>query len=136
MNLALFNHRQFAMGSLVSFIYGTALFGSTYLLPVYLQMGLGLSASHVGTMLLPAGFALAVTIPLVGRRADKPPTHVLVSIGLLLLAAGFALMVTVGLGTSIAVIVAWVVVCAPSCWSGAWQRTASRSPTPAPTRSA
>lgn len=110
MNLALFNHRQFAMGSLVSFIYGTALFGSTYLLPVYLQMGLGLSASHVGTMLLPAGIALAVTIPLVGRLADKHPTHLLVSIGLLLLAAGFALMVTVGLGTSIAVIVAWVVV--------------------------
>ena len=62
MNLALFNHRQFAMGSIVAFIYGTALFGSTYLLPVYLQMGLGLSASHVGTMLLPAGAVLAITI--------------------------------------------------------------------------
>ena len=62
MNLALFSHRQFAMGSIVSIIYGTALFGSTYLLPVYLQMGLGLSASHVGAMLLPAGFVLAITI--------------------------------------------------------------------------
>lgn len=110
MNLALFNHRQFAMGSLVSFIYGTALFGSTYLLPVYLQMGLGLSASYVGTIMLPAGLALATTIPLVGRLADKHPTHVLVSIGLMLLALGFALMVTVGLGTAIAFIVGWVVV--------------------------
>lgn len=110
MNLALFNHRQFAMGSIVSFIYGAALFGSTYLLPVYLQMGLGLSASYVGTMLLPAGLALAITIPLVGRLADKTPTHVLVSVGLLLLATGFALMVTVGLNTAVWVIVLWVVV--------------------------
>ena len=40
MNLALFGYRQFAMGSMVAFIYGTALFGSTYLLPVYMQLGL------------------------------------------------------------------------------------------------
>lgn len=110
MNMALFNHRQFSMGSVVSFIYGAALFGSTYLLPVYLQLGLGLSASYVGTMLLPAGLALAVTIPVVGRMADKYPTHWLVSTGLVLLAAGFALMVTVNLQTAIWMIVLWVVV--------------------------
>lgn len=110
MNLALFQHRQFAMGSIVSFIYGTALFGSTYLLPVYLQMGLGMSATHVGTLMLPAGLILAVTIPLVGRLADRYATHVLVSIGLVLLALGFALMATVGLNTAIGVIVVWVIV--------------------------
>jgi EmrB/QacA subfamily drug resistance transporter len=110
MNMALFHHRQFSMGSIVSFIYGAALFGSTYLLPVYLQMGLGLSASYVGTMLLPAGLALAITIPLVGRMADRYPTHLLVSVGLVLLALGFALMVTVSLTTAVWVIVVWVVV--------------------------
>jgi EmrB/QacA subfamily drug resistance transporter len=110
MNMALFTHRPFSMGSIVSFIYGAALFGSTYLLPVYLQMGLGLSASHVGTMLLPAGLALAVTIPLVGHMADKYATHVLVSVGLLLLAVGSGLMVTVNLQTAVWVIVLWVVV--------------------------
>ena len=45
MELRLFGYRQFAMGSIVAFIYGTALFGSTYLLPVFMQMGLQLSAS-------------------------------------------------------------------------------------------
>ena len=53
----------------------------TYLLPVYMQLGLELSASHVGTLMLPAGFVLAVTIALVGRLADRQPTHFLVSIG-------------------------------------------------------
>ena len=58
MNLSLFAHRRFAMGSIVAFIYGIALFGSTYLLPVYMQMGLGLSPSYVGSILLPAGLVI------------------------------------------------------------------------------
>jgi EmrB/QacA subfamily drug resistance transporter len=107
MNLALFSSRSFAMGSIVAFIYGTALFGSTYLLPVYMQVGLGLSPSYVGSILLPAGFVLAVTIALVGRLADRTPTRVLVTTGLGLLACSFALMFTVGLQTAIWVLVAW-----------------------------
>jgi len=95
MNLSLFADRRFAMGSIVAFIYGIALFGSTYLLPVYMQMGLGLSPSYVGTILLPAGLVLAVTIAMVGRLADRQPTHVLVSIGLVLLAVSFAMMFTI-----------------------------------------
>ena len=49
MDLRLFRYRQFAMGSIVAFIYGTALFGSTYLLPVFMQLGLQMSPSLVGT---------------------------------------------------------------------------------------
>jgi EmrB/QacA subfamily drug resistance transporter len=110
MNLALFSCRPFAMGSIVAFIYGTALFGSTYLLPVYMQLGLGLSASYVGSILLPAGFVLAVTIALVGRLADRQPTWLLVSIGLALLALSFALMLTVTLGSAIWLLVLWAIL--------------------------
>ena len=31
------------------------MFGSTYLLPLFMQMGIGLSASYAGNLLLPAG---------------------------------------------------------------------------------
>lgn len=110
MNLALFASRPFAMGSIVSFIYGTALFGSTYLLPVYMQLGLGLSPSYVGTILLPAGLVLAVTIALVGRLADRKPTWALVCTGLGLLAASFALMPTVGWGPQLTLLVAWAIL--------------------------
>ncbi len=110
MNLALFGYRPFAMGSIVAFIYGTALFGSTYLLPVYMQLGLGLSASYVGSILLPAGFVLAVTIALVGRLADRHPTWLLVSIGLGLLALSFALMLTVTLSSAIWLLVLWAIL--------------------------
>jgi EmrB/QacA subfamily drug resistance transporter len=107
MNLALFGYRQFSMGSVVAFIYGTALFGSTYLLPVYMLLGLNLSASHAGTILLPAGLVLAATIAGVGRLADRQPTWLLVSIGLGLLAASFALMLTVKLSSALWLLAAW-----------------------------
>ena len=71
LDLTLFRHRPYAMGTVVAFIYGTALFGSTYLLPVYMQMGLHIAPAHVGSILLPAGIVLAITIPLAGRLAEE-----------------------------------------------------------------
>jgi EmrB/QacA subfamily drug resistance transporter len=110
MNLALFQYRQFAMGSVVAFIYGTALFGSTYLLPVYMQVGLQLSASHVGTILLPAGIVLAFTIAGVGRLADRHPTWLLVCTGLALLAVSFALMLLLRLDSALWLLVAFAII--------------------------
>jgi EmrB/QacA subfamily drug resistance transporter len=110
MNLALFRYRSFAMGSVVAFIYGTALFGSTYLLPVYMQVALHLSASHVGTILLPAGIVLALTIAGVGRLADRHPTWLLVCTGLALLAASFALMMVLRLDSAIWLLAAFAVI--------------------------
>ncbi len=104
---ALYADRRFAMGSLVAFIYGMALFGSTYLLPVYMQLGLELSPAHVGTLLLPSGLALAATIAITGRLADRQPTHLLVCTGLALLALSFGLVLTVHLHTPLWVVVAF-----------------------------
>ena len=108
MNLQVFGHRHFAMGALVSFTYGIALFGSTDLLPVYMQMGLGLSPSYIGAALLPAGILLAVTIASVGRLSHRmPPTH-WVSWGLALLALSFALMPWVHPAAGLALL--WILV--------------------------
>jgi EmrB/QacA subfamily drug resistance transporter len=110
MRLELFDQRSFAMGSWVAFIYGMALFGSTYLVPVFMQLALKLPPSQAGAVLLPAGLVLAVTIPLAGRLADRVPVSRLVSAGLLLLAASFVLMVFVGAATALWVITLFAVV--------------------------
>ena len=110
MDMRLFQSRAYAMGCVVSGIYGTALFGSTYLLPVYMQSALHLSAAHVGTILVPASLVLAGTMALVGRLADRQPASLLVSTGLLLLAASFALMLTVPAASPIAWLVAWAIL--------------------------
>jgi EmrB/QacA subfamily drug resistance transporter len=110
MNLGLFGFRTFAMGSIVAFIYGTALFGSTYLLPVYMQLALHLPASHVGTILLPAGIVLAFTIGGVGRVTHRVPTRVLVTAGLAMLTASFALMVVVDPAQPLVLLVAFAIL--------------------------
>ncbi|WP_291134293.1 hypothetical protein [Hydrogenophaga sp.] len=63
--------------------------------------------------LLPIGLVLAVAIAVVGRLADRHPTHQLVSIGLVLLSASFGLMVTIDPGRPMWVIpllVTWAIV--------------------------
>ena len=66
MALRLFDYRAFSMGGTVAFIYGMGLFGSTYLVPVFMQEALHLPPSQAGAVLLPAGIALAITIPVAG----------------------------------------------------------------------
>jgi EmrB/QacA subfamily drug resistance transporter len=110
MNLKLFSYRQFSMGGLVAFIYGMGLFGSTYLLPVYLQMALAYSPSRAGLVLLPAGIVLAITIPLAGKMADRYPPNVLVSVGLALLSLSLGLMALGQPGGSYLLLMAWAVI--------------------------
>jgi len=110
MRLEIFSHRAFAMGGAVAFIYGMALFGSTYLVPVFMQIALQLPPSQAGAVLLPAGLVLAVTIPLAGRLADRLPASRLVTGGLLLLAASFVLMLLVGPDTALWILAVFAII--------------------------
>ncbi len=110
LQMRLFTHRPFRMGAIVAFVYGIGLFGSTYLLPIYLQAALDYSPSKAGLVLLPAGLALAITMPIAGRMADKLLASRLVTGGLALMIASTALMATVSAATSILVLVIWVIV--------------------------
>jgi len=110
MEFKLFDIRAFRMGGVVAFIYGAALFGSTYLVPVFMQIGLHLPPSQAGAVLLPAGIFLAFMLPLGGRLADHYPFNRLVAGGIALLTLSFWLMALVGLQTSLWVITAFAIV--------------------------
>ena len=110
MELRLFQYQAFSMGSVVAFIYGMALFGSTYLVPVFMQLALHLPPSQAGAVLLPAGFVLALTIPVASRLVDRVAINRIVATGLLLLAASFLLMVTVGPASALIWIALWAVI--------------------------
>ena len=110
LNLRLFRSRSFAMGSVVAFVYGMGLFGSTYLVPVFMQSALHFPPSQAGIALMPAGLVLAGAIPVGGRLADRFPAWSLVAVGLALLALSFALMGTVDTGTVLWVLMLWAII--------------------------
>ncbi len=110
LQMRLFTHRPFTMGAIVAFVYGIGLFGSTYLLPIYLQAALDYSPSRAGLVLLPAGLAMAITMPVAGRLADKLRASRLVAAGLVLLAVSTVLTATESSQTSVFVLIAWVVI--------------------------
>ncbi len=110
MHMKLFDYQQFSMGALVAFIYGMGLFGSTYLLPVYMQMALHYTPSQAGLILLPAGIVLAVVIPLAGHLADRFPPNILIAGGLGLLALSFVLMALGSSAGNYYLLMAWAVI--------------------------
>ena len=110
MEFKLFDIRAFRMGGCVAFIYGMALFGSTYLVPVFMQIGLKLPPSQAGAVLLPAGIVLAFVLPIAGRLADRFPFNKLVAFGVTLLTSSFWLMTLVGLSTSLWIITAFAII--------------------------
>ncbi|MCL2346272.1 MAG: MFS transporter, partial [Desulfobulbus sp.] len=100
----------FSMGTIVAFAYGFGMYGSTYLIPVFLQNALSFSASASGMALLPAGIALVVISPLAGRLADHYAPKWLLLLGLIVLGASFLIFAALGGGISYQAIIAATVI--------------------------
>ncbi|QWT21519.1 MFS transporter [Bacillus sp. NP157] len=69
--LHLFRHRTFFLCSMIGFFVGTALFGSTTYLPLYLQVVKGVSPTGAGMQLLPLMGGVLVSSIVVGRVISK-----------------------------------------------------------------
>jgi EmrB/QacA subfamily drug resistance transporter len=89
----LFEQKSFVAAAFVSLAYGLGLFGSTYLLPVFVQDIAAYSASDAGWLLMPPGLALAVTLAVAGRLADRVEPRYVVIAGLALFALSSLLLV-------------------------------------------
>jgi predicted MFS family arabinose efflux permease len=110
LRIALFRHRAFVGAALVAFAYGAGLFGTTYLLPVFVQEALRFDAADAGMMLAPAGVALAFAMTAGGRLTDAfPPRHVMAA-GLALFAASTALYTLAGSATGFWTLALWLVI--------------------------
>jgi predicted MFS family arabinose efflux permease len=78
-----FGQAVFRRACFVAFMYGLTTFAAGYLVPVFLQVGLGIGASAAGAALLPSGLALALASPYGGRMADRWPRHRVIAVGML-----------------------------------------------------
>jgi MFS transporter, DHA2 family, multidrug resistance protein len=87
--LRLLSIPSFGITNIIMFIFGIGMFGSTFLLPVYLQNSLGYTALQSGAVFLPVGIIQGITAPLAGFASDKINPKIPVIIGALLLAMSF-----------------------------------------------
>ncbi len=65
-DLKLFKSRTFALSALMMFMLGITLYGSTVLMPEFLQQLMGYTAQQAGMVLTPGGLAVIALMPLVG----------------------------------------------------------------------
>ena len=84
--LRLFRDFNFALANAVLFIFGLGMFGSTFLLPLYLQNSLGYTAFQAGSVFLPVGILQGIMSPIAGILSDKVSPKVPAVIGIALLA--------------------------------------------------
>lgn len=87
--MRLFRNFNFAMSNIVLFIFGIGMFGSNFLLPIYLQESLGYTPFQAGLVFLPVGLLLGMTAPFAGIFTDRYDARVPILLGLTLLAWTF-----------------------------------------------
>ncbi len=74
-NLRLFANRNFTITVMVMLVIGVVLYGSTQLIPQFLQQVLGYTATQAGRALTIGGIASLVVMPVAGLLAGKLPAR-------------------------------------------------------------
>ncbi|NNH68764.1 DHA2 family efflux MFS transporter permease subunit [Nocardia uniformis] len=95
-DLRLFQNKSLRYAVLTMTLFAMAFFGSSLLLPSYLQQVRGESTLMAGLLIAPQGLGAMLTMPIAGRLVDRmgPGKIVMVGIGLLSLGMAFLTQVT------------------------------------------
>ncbi|MEO7454938.1 MAG: DHA2 family efflux MFS transporter permease subunit, partial [Gemmatimonadaceae bacterium] len=83
-DLRVLKNRQLAAGVMMGAFLGFALYGSVFVLPVFLQGLHGMTANQTGMIILPGALASAFTMAFVGKNSARLDARVTVPIGALL----------------------------------------------------
>jgi DHA2 family multidrug resistance protein len=63
------------IGTILSFILGFGLYGSTFIIPLYTQSTLGWTAEDAGLLFIPSGIATAFMMPIIGKLLQRGVKH-------------------------------------------------------------
>lgn len=110
LNLRLFAHGRFLAAAIVTFVVGIGLYGSTYILPLFLQTLQGITPTDSGLLMLPAGLAMAACFPLAGALSDRIQPRYVIIAGLFLFGISSWLMRVVDIDTPYAQLLAWALI--------------------------
>ncbi|HZQ52884.1 MAG TPA: DHA2 family efflux MFS transporter permease subunit [Bryobacteraceae bacterium] len=81
-DLSLLKNRNFGISTFFMFMVGVILLGSTVLIPQYLQLVMGYSATDAGLVLSPGGLLVMAVLPFVGLLLSKVEARWLIGVGL------------------------------------------------------
>ncbi len=82
-NLRVLKDKNLQVGTIMSFILGFGLFGSTFIIPIYTQSILGWSATDAGLLLIPSSIMTGLMMPFIGKMIQRGvPQKYMVAIGL------------------------------------------------------
>ncbi len=90
LRLGSFERRSFTLGCLSSFCLGIGLFGSVYLMPVFLAFVRQHDAFEIGKIMLVTGVAQLIAAPVVTALDGKVDARLLTAFGFVLFGAGLA----------------------------------------------
>jgi DHA2 family multidrug resistance protein len=84
-NLRVLNDSNLRIGTIMCFILGFGLYGSTFIIPIYTQQILGWTALDAGLLLIPSSLMTAFMMPIIGKMIQKgiPQTY-MVALGFLI----------------------------------------------------
>ncbi len=85
-DLRIFRHRNFAIGTVLITVVGMILYGTTALLPLFLQTLLGYPATESGLAVSPRGLGSIIAMIIVGRLVTRIDNRWLLVFGFLVLA--------------------------------------------------
>ena len=80
-DIRLFKHRNFATAIFFTFVLGITLFGTTVMLPEFLENLLGYPAVAAGEALAGGGFIMMLMMPLAGALAGRVDPRILMAFG-------------------------------------------------------
>jgi len=110
LNLDVFKQWQFASAGVVIACTGTAIYGSTYLIPIFVQVVQNYSPTSAGVMMIPAGLAMVVGFPVAGRLSDRFDARLLLAFGVICFGASMYLMAGVGAATPYWTLIGWILL--------------------------
>jgi DHA2 family multidrug resistance protein len=91
-DLRMFQRRSFVVANMLMLMLGIALFGSTVLLPQYLQVLMGYTAQQAGMALSPGGVLIILMLPMVGTMVSRVDTRYMVAFGFAVLSGSLFYM--------------------------------------------
>jgi DHA2 family multidrug resistance protein len=80
-DVRLYRDRSFAVANLMMLTLGVTLYGTTVLLPQYVQIMMGYSAQLAGMALSPGGFTIICLMPLVGNMISRVDPRRMIAFG-------------------------------------------------------